>query len=178
MRLWQFSCQHAKRTKWYSDVSQTHESVALMAAGASAQKPIVLLPSLMAQRQGVRLVSRGTSVQIRFGSPFSSNVVVCGQCLVILTLIISEILKWLSSLPILMQESFWWWQCSDRYIIYLSPHLRTPFGPFSPSLIRPMVSVDHVYLLYLLTGPHYSVDESKYLTLPSEMSYNKNNDNF
>ena len=62
----------------------------------------------------------------------------------------TETLKWLSSLPILMQESFWWWQCSDRYIISLSPHLHTPFSPFSPSLISRTVSVDvkhHVYLL-------------------------------
>ena len=51
---------------------------------------------------GVRLVSRGTSVRIRFGSPFSSKVVVCGHCLVTLSLTINEILKWLSSLPILM----------------------------------------------------------------------------
>ena len=61
----------------------------------------------------------------------------------------TETLKWLSSLPILMQKSFWWWQCSDRYIISLSPHLCTPFPPFSPSLISHTVSVDvkhHVYL--------------------------------
>ena len=50
----------------------------------------------------------GTSVRIRFGSPFSSKIVVCGHCLVILSLTINETLKWLSSLPILMQESFWW----------------------------------------------------------------------
>ena len=52
-----------------------------------------------------------------------------------------------------MQKSFWWWQCSDRYIIALSPYLHTP-PPFSPSLISLMVFVDvkhHVYLLtYLL----------------------------
>ena len=61
----------------------------------------------------------------------------------------TETLKWLSSLPILMQKSFWWWQCSDRFIISLSPHLHTPFPPFSPSLISRTVSVDvkhHVYL--------------------------------
>ena len=49
----------------------------------------------------------------------------------------TETLKWLSSLPILMQESFWWWQCIDRYIISLFPHLHNPFPPpppFSPSL--------------------------------------------
>ena len=28
-----------------------------------------------------------------------------------------------------MQKSFWWWQCSDRYIISLFPHLHTPFAP-------------------------------------------------
>ena len=55
-----------------------------------------------------RLVSRGTSVRIRFGSPFSSKVVVCGHCLVTLSLVINETLKWLSSLLTLMQESFWW----------------------------------------------------------------------
>ena len=59
----------------------------------------------------------------------------------------TETLKWLSSLPILRQESFCWWQRSDRYIISLFHHLHTPF---SPSLINLMVSVDvkhHVYLL-------------------------------
>ena len=50
----------------------------------------------------------------RFGSPFSSKVVVCGHCLVTLSLTIKETLKWLSSLPILMQESFWKLQCSVR----------------------------------------------------------------
>ena len=29
----------------------------------------------------------------------------------------------ISSLRILMQVSLWWWQCSDRYIISLFPHL-------------------------------------------------------
>ena len=62
----------------------------------------------------------------------------------------TETLKWLSSLPILMQESFWWWQCSDRYIISLFPQPPYPLPPpFFPSLISLMVSVDvkhHVYL--------------------------------
>ena len=43
-----------------------------------------------------------------FGSPFSSKVVICGHGLVTLSLTINETLKWLSSLPTLMQESFWW----------------------------------------------------------------------
>ena len=38
----------------------------------------------------VRLVSRGTSVRICFGSPFSSKVVVCGLCLVTLSLTIMK----------------------------------------------------------------------------------------
>ena len=64
----------------------------------------------------------------------------------------TETLKWLSSLPILMQESFWWWQCSDRYIISLSPPPPPiPFPPFSPSLISLMVSVDVKHDVYLLT---------------------------
>ena len=64
-----------------------------------------------------------------------------------------ETVKWLSSLPILMQESFWWCQCSDRYIISFSPHLHTPFPHLLPVpniVISLMVSVDvkhHVYLL-------------------------------
>ena len=51
----------------------------------------------------VRLVSGRTSVRYRFGSHFSSKVVVCGHCLVILSLTMNETLKWPSSLPILMQ---------------------------------------------------------------------------
>ena len=51
-----------------------------------------------------------------------------------------------------MQESFWWWQCNDRCIIYLPPPPPPyPLPPFSASLISLMVSVDvkhRVYLLY------------------------------
>ena len=50
-----------------------------------------------------------------------------------------------------MQKSFWWWQCSDRYIISLSPHLHSPFPTFSPSLISLVVSVDFKHHVYLLT---------------------------
>ena len=57
-------------------------------------------------KTGFGLVSGGTSVRGRFGSPLSSKVVVCGHCLVTLSLTINETLKWLSSLPISMQESF------------------------------------------------------------------------
>ena len=41
---------------------------------------------------------------------------------------------------------------SDKYIISLSPHLHTPFPPFSPSLINLMVSVDVKHHVYLLTS--------------------------
>ena len=65
-----------------------------------------------------------------------------------------ETLKWLSTLPTLMQKAFWWRQCSDRYIISLSPYLGhnpSPPSPFSPSLVSRTVSVDvkhhHVYLI-------------------------------
>ena len=39
-----------------------------------------------------------------------------------------------------MQESFWWWQCSNRYIIYLPP-----------SLTSLMFFVDIKHHVYLLT---------------------------
>ena len=45
-------------------------------------------------------------VRNRFGSPFSSNIVVCGPCFMTLSLTFSETLKWLSSLPVSMQGSF------------------------------------------------------------------------
>ena len=54
-----------------------------------------------------KAVSGGASVRFRFSSPFSSKVVVCGHGLVTLSLTFNEMLKWLSLLPILMQESFW-----------------------------------------------------------------------
>ena len=47
----------------------------------------------------------------------------------------TEALKWLSSLPILMQKSFWWCQCSDRYILSL-------FGLTSSCLRRGTGRVD------------------------------------
>ena len=74
------------------------------------------------------------SIPLRFCLLFK-KVRIYGLCLVTLSLTINKTLKWLSSLPILMQGSFWWWQCSDRYIISLFPHLR-------PTLVSLMVSVD------------------------------------
>ena len=65
--------------------------------------------------EGVRLVNRGTLVRFRFGSPFSWKLS-CDHALTI-----NETLKWLSSLPILTQEWFWWWQSSVRYSLPLPP---------------------------------------------------------
>ena len=59
------------------------------------------------------------------------------QPLVTLSLTINETLKWLALLPILMQESFSWWQCSDRYIASLLHHLHTPFPCFLPIPNKP-----------------------------------------
>ena len=74
---------------------------------------------------------------------------VCGHCLVTLSLTINETLKWLSLLPILRQKSFWWWQCSNRYIICL-------FAPLSLTLISLMVSVDVKHHVYLKVSPRGS----------------------
>ena len=46
------------------------------------------------------------SIPLRLSFLFK-KVVVYGHCLVTLSLAVNETLKWLSSLPILMQESFW-----------------------------------------------------------------------
>ena len=50
-----------------------------------------------------------------------------------------------------MQKSFWWWQCSDRYIISLSPHLHTSCSPFSPSLIS-LMFLWTLSTMFTLTG--------------------------
>ena len=98
------------------------------------------------------------SIPLRLSSHFK-KVVVCGHCLV--TVHHNETLKWLSLLPILMQESFWWWQCTDRYIISLFHHHNTPLPPFSPSLISLMVSVDVKHHVYLLIDGALSISISR-----------------
>ena len=50
-------------------------------------------------------------------------------------------------------NAYWWWQCSDRYIISPTPHLHTPFPPFSPSLISRTDSVRHTVACSL--KPHF-----------------------
>ena len=67
------------------------------------------------------------------------KVVVCADIVLWLCPSLStETLNWFSSLPILKQVSFWWWQWSDRYIISLfppPPYPLPPPPPFSQSLI-------------------------------------------
>ena len=84
----------------------------------------------------------------------SKKVVVCGHCLV--TLSITS--YWNIKMALIAAhlnagiESFWWWQCSDRYIISLPPPPYPLPHPFSPSLIRGlMVSVDLKHHWCLLT---------------------------
>ena len=69
---------------------------------------------------------------------------VCVHCLVTLSITINETSKQLSLLPILMQESFWWRHCNNRYTISLFPHLR-------PSLISLVISVDVKHPVYFPT---------------------------
>ena len=91
------------------------------------------------------LWSRGTSVRIRFGFPFSSKVVVCGHWLVTLSLTINETLKLLWSLPILMQAgSHWLWWVSVAIVIW------SPSTPPYPLFPAPNKDVKHwPCLLYL-----------------------------
>ena len=79
------------------------------------------------------------------------KVVVCGHCLVTLSLTINETLKCLSSLCILMRESFWWGQWSERYRISLFPHLHTPFSLSLISLMVP-VNIKNTYLRVCYLG--------------------------
>ena len=44
----------------------------------------------------------------RFGSPFSSKIVIYGHRLVTLPCTVNETVKLLTSLPILTRKSFWW----------------------------------------------------------------------
>ena len=62
---------------------------------------------LAVRRHAGKQKGRFGSIPLRLSLLFK-KVVVCGHCLVTLSLTINEAFKWLSSLPILMQEPFWW----------------------------------------------------------------------
>ena len=86
------------------------------------------------------------SIPLRLSFLFK-KVVVWGHCLVSLSIASYWNIQMALIAAILMQRSFWWWQCSDRYIISisLSPHLSTPSPPPPPLLPvpnKPTVSVD------------------------------------
>ena len=84
--------------------------------------PIWQQPYYRLQNKVAHLVSRsGLAVRLQAGRQkglgsiplrlfllFEKVAVVCGHCLVTLSPTITETLKWLSSLPILMQEPLWW----------------------------------------------------------------------
>ena len=73
------------------------------------------------------LVGCRSTSQHRFGSPFSSKVVVCGHCLVTLPLTINETLKWFSSVTAYLNAGVILVVPSDRYLISLFPYLHTSF---------------------------------------------------
>ena len=87
-----------------------------------------------------------------------------------------ETLKWLSPLTILMQGSFWWWQCSDRYIISLSPHLHTPLSPYLQQmnmyhyLTSPYSRIAHASLF---AYPHPTPLPSPFSIFPSSLSVSR-----
>ena len=111
--------------------------------GAQTHTPSQLLRSRGGRWKAVSVsrfglaVSGGTSFRIRFGSPFSSKVVVCGHMSCDFVLHNYETLKWLSSLPTLMHKSVWCWQCSDRYIIYPPTPTSIPPSPLLPVPNKP-----------------------------------------
>ena len=76
---------------------------AVLNRGPSAYQP----NALPLGQTGSPLVGRN-NLSLCSSRLLSSKVVVCGHCLVTLSLTVNETLKWLSSLPILKQESFWW----------------------------------------------------------------------
>ena len=92
----------------------------------------------------------------RNGPKYSASKVVCGHCLVTFSLRINVTLKWLASLPILMQESFWGWQCSDRYIYNLTffplPYHHHPLPV--PIILLTKYSCTSVF--HLIFGPDYN----------------------
>ena len=118
------------------------------ATGKGGLRPVTLLLLVSGrgnQRQRERRFglavrrSRRAAARFRFGSPFSSKTaVVCGHFLV--TLSSQRNIKMALIAAHLMQESFWWWQCSDIYgggrvyIYTLPPTTQHPL-PFSPFLL-------------------------------------------
>ena len=89
---------------------------------------------------------------LRFFLPLSSKIVVYGHCLVTSPCTMNETLKWLTSPPILMWKSFWWWQPSIRYKLSLPSHL---LGFRSPSLSRKWHRTLHLFNNCKFHQTHY-----------------------
>ena len=93
------------------------------------------------------------------------KVVVCGHCLVTLSITsywnikMALIAAHLNAGIILMVT------CSDRYIISLFTHLHTPFPTFSSSLINSMVSVDVEHHVYFATDAASTAGKLSYYQL-------------
>ena len=65
----------------------------------------------LAERRKV-VMWRRFKVQVSIGSLFSEKAVVYGHCLVTFPLTVNQTIKWLTLLPSVMQDWFWWRQCS------------------------------------------------------------------
>ena len=121
-------------------------------------------------RVGLALCWKAEGLNSTSAPLYLQKVVVCGHCLVTLSLTIKETLKWFELLPILMQESFWWWQCSDRYIISLFPLLQTLFPPFpvpkKPYEVMFFVDVKHHVFLLTYFNHHWRQHQSRYWWKP------------
>ena len=121
-------------------------------------------------RVGLALCWKAEGLNSTSAPLYLQKVVVCGHCLVTLSLTIKETLKWFELLPILMQESFWWWQCSDRYIISLFPLLQTLSPPFpvpnKPYEVMFFVDVKHHVYLVTYFNHHWRQHQSWYWWKP------------
>ena len=119
----------------------------------------------VAQRYGVRLLSRRTSVRFCFGYPFSSEKL---RFVDTVFLWKNTTLKWLSLLPLLMQEPFWWWQCSIRYRLYPLP----PPPGISAKVTTHSTTTQHVNSALLSPRRHVTVS-ALLLTLNSHLELKK-----
>ena len=76
----------------------------------------------------------------------------------------------LTAAAILMQESFWWWQCSDRYNDLPLPRPPYPLPSFSPSLMSLVVSLDVKHHVYLLTTLESHATRAQWVCSTAEYS--------
>ena len=95
---------------------------------------------------------------LRFGSPFSSKLVVYGHCLTTLPCTMNETLTWLTSLPVIMRKSFWWRLCSIGCKLPLGSYI---LGFRSLCLsqkwhrtLKWFNELEYVYYIYTLYGTH------------------------